>query len=65
MLCNWPQLDVLTKSQTINPEIKAKQDDITIKGIVSMTAVIMFIAAFPGGLAVAIKAIPGDCIRLM
>lgn len=62
---NYDRTDRLTRNQIINPDIKAKHADITIKGMVSNTALIMFIAAVPGGLAVAMKAIPGDCTRLM
>ena len=56
---------LLTKSQIINPETKAKHADSTIKGIVPNIAITMFVAASPGGLAVAIKAIPGDSTRLI
>ena len=56
---------LLTKSQMINPDIKAMHADSTTKGKISKTAFIIFLAAVPGGLLVAIKATPGDSTRLM
>ena len=57
--------EVLTKIQMINPDIKAVHADSTTKGRIPKTAFIMFKAAVPGGLVVAIKATPGDSTRLM
>ena len=45
--------------------MKAKHADNTINGAVPNTAITMFKAAFPGGLAVAMKAIPGDSTKLI